>query len=304
MASSYHEVYASWKRDPEGFWAEAAGEIDWFSPWDKVFDAGQGVYGRWFVGATCNMCHNALDRHVAGGRAGQTALIHDSPITGTQRSFTYAELLDEVVALAAVISDQGVKKGDRVIIYMPMVPEAAIAMLACARIGAPHSVVFGAFSADSLRDRINDCEAKVLVTADSGPRGGKTTPLKQNADEALEDAPSIESVVVVKRSGDDVDFVEGRDHWWDDLMTDASEECQAEEVDSCPASEASSSETPSRAAADRPRSDGNGHRRAHSSSPVRAIWRISTKVTQNKVRTIVSAIAEPRPYSLRPNDSW
>ena len=147
MASTYHQVYESWRKDPEGFWAEAAREIDWFTPPKTIFDAKAGVYGRWFPDAVGNMCHNAVDRHVEGGRANQLALIHDSAITGTKASFTYADVLREVNALAAVLKDKGVGKGDRVIIYMPMVPEAVFAILACARIGAVHSVVFGGFAA-------------------------------------------------------------------------------------------------------------------------------------------------------------
>ncbi|WP_296746719.1 AMP-binding protein, partial [Mesorhizobium sp.] len=150
MASRYHEVYEGWKRDPIGFWAEAAKAIDWYSPYEKVFDPAAGVYGRWFTGATCNTCFNAIDRHVAGGRADQLALIHDSAIAGTVRKFTYAELKREIVALASVLKNRGIGKGDRVIIYMPMVAEAAIAMLACARIGAVHSVVFGGFASHEL----------------------------------------------------------------------------------------------------------------------------------------------------------
>ena len=156
MNSRYHEVYEGWQRDPEAFWAGAAGEIDWFSPWEAVFDPDQDVYGRWFAGATCNTCYNCIDRHVEGGRADQTALIYDSPITGAKKSFTYAQLKQEVEALAAVIRGQGIGKGDRVIIYMPMVPEAAFAMLACARLGAIHSVVFGGFAAKELATRIDD----------------------------------------------------------------------------------------------------------------------------------------------------
>ena len=160
MNSRYHEVYDGWKHDPEGFWAEAAGAIDWVAPWDKVFDPDLGVYGRWFVGAECNTCFNAVDRHVAGGRADQVALIHDSAITGAIAKYTYAELKREVVALASVLKNQGVRKGDRVIIYMPMVAEAAFAMLACARIGAIHSVVFGGFAARELATRIDDAQAE------------------------------------------------------------------------------------------------------------------------------------------------
>ncbi len=160
MTSQYHAIYESWKNDPEGFWAGAAGEIDWFTPFEKPFDAADGAYGRWFPGATCNTCYNCVDRHVERGRAGQPAIIYDSPITGTRRTISYEELLDEVQALAYVLQDKGIKKGDRVIIYMPMVPEAAIAMLACARIGAIHSVVFGGFAASELATRINDCHTK------------------------------------------------------------------------------------------------------------------------------------------------
>ena len=151
--SRYHEVYRSWQQDPERFWAEAAAEIDWYSPWDRVFDAESGVYGRWFPGATCNTCFNAVDRHVEGGRKDQPALVYDSPISGRKKSFTYGELKDEVTALAAVLKDFGVGKGDRVVIYMPMVPEAVFAMLACARIGAVHSVVFGGFAARARSSR-------------------------------------------------------------------------------------------------------------------------------------------------------
>ncbi|MEN3346614.1 MAG: propionyl-CoA synthetase, partial [Bradyrhizobium sp.] len=143
----YHEVHARSLRDPEGFWAEAAREIDWIEPAKTIFDPTAGTYGRWFGGAVVNTCYNALDRHVAGGRSDQVALLHDSTLTNTITKFTYAELLKEVQALAAVMQDFGVAKGDRVILYMPMVPEAVVAMLACARIGAVHSVVFGGFAA-------------------------------------------------------------------------------------------------------------------------------------------------------------
>ena len=224
-------IYEKAERDFEGFWAEQARQLHWFEEWDQVLEW-DPPEAQWFIGGKLNVSYNCLDYQVEQGRGDKTALIWEGDEPGDTKTFTYSELTAEVKKFANVLKSLGVEKGEPVSIYLPMIPELPIAMLACARIGAPHSVVFGAFSAEALRDRINDCEAKVLVTADSGPRGGKTTPLKQNADEALEDAPSIESVVVVKRSGDDVDFVEGRDHWWDDLMTDASEECQAEEVDS------------------------------------------------------------------------
>ena len=154
--SRYHEVHARSLRDPDGFWAEAAREIDWIEPAKKIFDPQSGIYGRWFAGAVVNTCYNALDRQVAGGRADQLALIHDSPLSNTITKFTYAELLKEVQTLAAVMVDFGVTKGDRVILYMPMVAEAVFAMLACARIGAVHSVIFGGFSPDSIAGRIQD----------------------------------------------------------------------------------------------------------------------------------------------------
>src|SRR5215213_6389906 len=154
--SRYHEVHARSLADPEGFWGEAAREIDWIEPAKKIFDPAMGLYGRWFAGAVLNTCYNALDRHVAGGRADQVALIHDSPLTGEVRKFTYAEMLHEVQVLGAILQDHGVGKGDRIILYMPMVPEAVVAMLACARIGAVHSVVFGGFAAKELATRIED----------------------------------------------------------------------------------------------------------------------------------------------------
>ena len=154
--SRYHEVHARSLADPEGFWGEAAREIDWIEPARKIFDPSMGPYGRWFAGGVVNTCYNALDRHVAGGRADQVALIHDSPLAGRVTKLTYAEMLNEVKTLAAVMADFGVAKGDRVILYMPMVPEAVVAMLACARIGAVHSVVFGGFAAKELATRIED----------------------------------------------------------------------------------------------------------------------------------------------------
>src|SRR5262249_57500857 len=162
--SRYREVHARSLADPEGFWAEAAREIDWIEPANKVFDPHLGAYGRWFTGAKVNTCYNALDRHVAGGRADQVALIHDSPLTGSISKFTYAELLSEVKTLAAVMQDFGVAKGDRVILYMPMVPEAVVAMLAGARIGAVHSVVFGGFAAKELATRIDDAKPKLIFS--------------------------------------------------------------------------------------------------------------------------------------------
>jgi propionyl-CoA synthetase len=212
MPSRYHETYAAWKADPEGFWAEAAKAIDWVEPWDKVFDPQAGVYGHWFAGAQCNTCFNAVDRHVEGGRAGQVALIHDSPITGTQRKFTYAELKAEVVALAAVLQDMGVGKGDRVIIYMPMVAEAAFAMLACARLGAIHSVVFGGFASKELATRIDDAQPKVIVSASCGIEPGRTVAYKPLLDGAIELARhKPEACLVLQRPQQPCELKPGRD---------------------------------------------------------------------------------------------
>jgi propionyl-CoA synthetase len=212
MGSRYREVYDGWKRDPEGFWAEAAGGIDWFKPWDKVFDAADGVYGRWFTGAECNTCHNAVDRHVKNGRADQLALIHDSAITGTIARFTYAELKTQVVALASVLNNQGVRKGDRVIIYMPMVPEAVFAMLACARIGAVHSVVFGGFAARELATRIDDARPKLIISASCGLEPGRVVAYKPLLDGAIGiSRHKPERCIILQRPQLTCELTEGRD---------------------------------------------------------------------------------------------
>jgi propionyl-CoA synthetase len=212
MESCYHQIYNRWKRDPEGFWADAAAALDWFSPWDKVFDAEAGLYGRWFTGASCNTCHNAVDRHVAGGRADQTALIYDSPITSKKKSFTYRELLAEVRALAAVLQDQGIDKGDRVIIYMPMIPEAVFAMLACARIGAIHSLVFGGFAAKELAARIDDARPKLVVSASCGIEPGRIVAYKPLLDQAFEIASAKPNTCVIfQREELACDLIAGRD---------------------------------------------------------------------------------------------
>ena len=184
--SRYFEVYESWKRDPEGFWAAAAADIDWIKPWDKVFDETQGEYGRWFAGALCNTAYNCLDRHVLNGRGSQNALIYDSPVTGRKRIYNYRELLDEVATCAAVLARQGVIKGDRVILYMPMIPEAVIGMLACARLGAIHSVVFGGFAANELATRINDAKPKAILSASCGIEPNRIVKYKPLLDHAIE----------------------------------------------------------------------------------------------------------------------
>jgi len=183
--STYHDVYASWKSDPEAFWAEAANGIDWIKPADKVFNPDAGVYGRWFDGATCNTCWNAVDRHVET-RGDQAAVIYDSPITGAKKTFTYNDVKEEVSALAAILQDRGIVKGDRVIIYMPMVPQAVFAMLACARIGAVHSVVFGGFAASELATRIDDAQPKAVISASCGIEPGRVIAYKPLLDEAIE----------------------------------------------------------------------------------------------------------------------
>ena len=205
-------VYAHWLSDPCGFWAEQAAAIDWFSPWDEVLDADRGVYGRWFAGATCNTCHNAVDRHVAAGHGDRAAIIHDSPVTGTVRTVSYGELRDEVQALAAVLHDLGVGKGDRVMIYMPMVPEAVVAMLAAARLGAVHSVVFGGFAGAELATRIDDCHPKVIVTASCGIEPNRIVEYMPLIEHGLAEADfSPSHLVVLQRPQHMAVLKEGRD---------------------------------------------------------------------------------------------
>ena len=227
MASSYPETYAAWKSDPVGFWADAAGEIDWFRPADAVFDPDMGTYGRWFVGATTNTCHNAVDRHVSAGRGSQAAFIYDSPITGAKRTISYGELLGEVKALAAVMQDHGVGKGDRVIIYMPMVPEACIAMLACARLGAIHSVVFGGFAAHELATRLDDCKPKLIVSASCGIEPTRVVAYKPLLDAAIKQAESKpEACIVFQRPQLACELTPGRDHDYETLMEAARKEAR------------------------------------------------------------------------------
>ena len=213
--SRYAQAYASWKEDPSAFWAEAARGIDWTTPPQAIFDAGAGVYGRWFPDATGNICHNALDRHVAAGRGDQPALIYDSPVTGAKRTLTYAEMLKETAALAAVLQDLGVGKGDRVLLYMPMVPEAICAMLACARIGAIHSVVFGGFAAKELATRIEDAEPKVILAASCGIEPNRVVAYKPLLDLAISmSAVKPERCLVLQRAEGPGVLVEGRDLDW------------------------------------------------------------------------------------------
>jgi len=214
-SSRYHEEYARWQRDPAGFWEEAAKAIDWYEPAKKVFDADAGIYGRWFAGASCNTCYNCLDRHVLGGRNDQLALIYDSPVTNTVQTFTYGRLLSEVQLLGAMLRDFGVQKGDRVILYMPMVPEAVIGMLACARIGAIHSVVFGGFAAKELATRIDDAKPKVILSASCGIEGARVIPYKPLLDGAIDLAQhKPETCLILQRPQCEAELKQGRDHDW------------------------------------------------------------------------------------------
>src|SRR6188768_2179291 len=227
------DVYARAERDPEGFWEGFARELEWFTPWTQVLDW-KPPHAKWFVGGTLNASVNCVDRHVRGPRRNKAAIIWEGE-PGDRRTLTYFDLYRQVSQFANVLKSLGVKKGDRVALYLPHVPELAIAMLACARVGAVHSVVFGGFSAESLRDRITDSQCVLLVTADGGYRRGQVVPLKQMADEALKDTPSIKNVVVVqRRAGDPIPahITEGRDHWYHRLMEDAALECEPEPMDS------------------------------------------------------------------------
>ena len=223
-------VYVKAGRDPEAFWASCAHELAWFRPWRKVL-LWSPPRARWFVGGKLNASYNCLDRHLGGAVRNKAAILWEGE-PGDERTLTYAQLHRETCRFANVLKDLGVRKGDRVTLYMPLVPELAIAMLACARIGAVHSVVFGGFSAESLRERMNDAKATVLVTADGGFRRGTEVPLKTFADEALRGAPSVRHVVVVRRGGFPVQMAEGRDHWWHELMRDRPAVCPPEPMDS------------------------------------------------------------------------
>ncbi|MDP5338749.1 MAG: acetate--CoA ligase, partial [Nodularia sp. (in: cyanobacteria)] len=231
--ADYQQLYDKAKANPQQFWAELAEtELDWFQKWDTVLDW-QPPFAKWFGGGKINISYNCLDRHLTTWRKNKAALIWEGE-PGDSRTLTYAQLHREVCQFANVLKQLGAKKGDRIGIYMPMIPEAAIAMLACARIGAPHSVVFGGFSAEALRDRLNDAEAKIVITADGGWRKDAIVPLKVEVDKALADhaVPSITDVLVVKRTGQQTHMEAGRDHWWHDLQKGVSADCPAEPMDS------------------------------------------------------------------------
>lgn len=223
------KVYEEAARDRIGFWGQAAERLDWFKPWDKVLEW-DPPFAQWYVGGKLNASYNCLDRHLTSWRRNKAAIIFEGEY-GDSRVLTYQDLYREVNQFANVLKSLGVNKGDRVTIYLPMIPEAAIAMLACARIGAPHSVVFGGFSAEALRDRLIDAKAKVLITSDGSFRRGSVVPLKENADSALAGSDSVEHVVVVQRTGTEVNMKEGRDLWYHEQMQKAALKCQAEEMD-------------------------------------------------------------------------
>jgi len=229
------QIYADAERDPERFWADMAGSLEWSRPWDTVLEW-TPPHAKWFVGGKLNASVSCLDRHVRTARRNKAALIFEGE-PGDRRTLTYWDLYVEVNKFANVLKTLGVRRGDRVGIYLPLIPEVVVAMLACARIGAIHSVVFAGFSPDSLRDRMNDAQAKLVITADGGYRRGQIIPLKRNTDKALEDTPSVKHVIVVRRrpgaSGDEAfaEMHEGRDHWWHRLMADAPAYCEPEEMD-------------------------------------------------------------------------
>jgi acetyl-CoA synthetase len=228
--AEYERLWQSAKDDPIGFWGDQARSLHWFEPFHKVLTWNE-PHAQWFVGGKLNVSYNCLDRHLNGPRRNKAALIWEGE-PGDSRVLTYQELHREVCQFANVLKGLGIQPGDRITIYMPMVPEVAIAMLACARIGATHSVVFGGFSADAVADRNNDAKARLLITADAGWRRGKHVPLKQNVDAALAKSPTVEKCIVYNRCNVPVQMKAGRDLWWHELMANASADCPAEPFDS------------------------------------------------------------------------
>ena len=229
----YKEMYDYSIREPETFWAEQAERISWFKKWNNVWEWDFNKANvKWFEGAKLNACYNCVDRHVIDGYGEKTALIWEGNNPAESKEYKYNELLEKVQLAANALKNLGVKKGDRVCIYMQMIPELAISVLACARIGAIHSVVFGAFAPDSLEARINDSECKVLITQDTGVRGTKNDiPMKSNANIAVQKTPSIEKVLVVNRTGSSIEMDAERDVWWHDALDSAEPECTPEEMD-------------------------------------------------------------------------
>lgn len=222
MSTTFSDVYSQWQSDPEAFWADAAADIDWIKPWDSVLDGSNPPFYRWFSGAQVNTCYNAVDRHVASGRADQAAIVYDSPVTDTIQSITYAELQASVAQFAGALTNQGVTKGDRVIIYMPMVPETVVAMLACARIGAIHSVVFGGFAANELAIRIDDAKPKVIISASCGIEVARVIEYKPLLDGAIDIAShKPDSCIILQRPQATASMAEGRDVDWHDVVSAA-----------------------------------------------------------------------------------
>ena len=231
-AKGYEALYAESIADPDGFWAEHGKRIDWIKPYSQISDVSydaSDLHIKWYADGTLNAAANCLDRHLAE-RGDQTAIIWEGDEPDQQRHITYKELHEDVCKFANVLKANGAKKGDRITLYMPMIPEAAVAMLACVRIGTVHSVVFGGFSPDALAGRIQDCDSTMVITADEGVRGGRPIPLKANTDAALKSCPDCKTVIVVKRTGGAIDWVEGRDVWYEDAMRTASADCPAEEM--------------------------------------------------------------------------
>src|SRR5438445_95793 len=228
----YRALYDRSVSDPDGFWNEQAERITWFKKWKTVskYDFHTAKI-EWFIGGKLNASANCLDRHLKGPRRDKPALVWEGDSPGESRTLTYLEVYKETCKFANALKKLGVKKGDRVTIFLPMVPELPIAMLACARIGAIHSVVFGGVSAEALKNRIQDCGSEVVITADGGYRGGRIVPLKQTTDESLKECPDVKTVVVLKRTGKEVPFNKGRDHWWHDLVRDVPAECEPEQMD-------------------------------------------------------------------------
>ncbi len=226
----YEKLYTAAAEDPEGFWATQAEALHWFKKWDRVLEWNE-PFAKWFVGGKLNIAYNCLDRHLDSWRKNKAAIIWEGE-PGENRTLTYLQLHSKVCRFANVLKELDVKTGDRVALYMPLVPELAIAMLACARIGATHTVIFGGFSADAIRDRVNDGQCKVIVTADGGYRRGKEIKLKEIVDIAAVQSPSVESVVVYKRTGSEIQIEPGRDHWWHEIIETVSDDCPAEELDS------------------------------------------------------------------------
>src|SRR6185312_2718924 len=228
--ADYERLYAEADRDPEAFWGRIAGDLEWFTPWTKVLEWNV-PWAKWFVGGRINLSHNCLDRHVASWRRNKAAIIWEGE-PGEIRTLTYSQLLSAVARCANVLKRLGIKTGDRVAIYMGMSPELAIAMLACARIGATHTVIFGGFSAQAIVDRVNDAQCVAVITQDGTFRRGGEIKLKPTVDDALGRCPTVKSVLVYQRTGSPQNMVAGRDHWWHEMMQTVGDDCPAEPLDS------------------------------------------------------------------------